>query len=109
MKNPRNKMNNKTIGRILIRRQLHLHGPKLNPPPNLIINGNFQPNRIPICSIKHLKKRILLIRHIRKFLMNNQDVSFHNVGDVIYQVAIDFDVEVFGLCLDSLPLLWGDF
>lgn len=44
MKNPRNQVNNQTIGGILIGRQLHLHGSELHSPSDIIINGNFQPD-----------------------------------------------------------------
>ncbi len=41
VKNPRNQMNNQTISGILIGRQLHLHGPELDPPADIVIDGYF--------------------------------------------------------------------
>lgn len=33
-----------TVRRILIGSQLHLHGPKLHPPTDLSVDGDFEPN-----------------------------------------------------------------
>jgi len=44
MQNPGNQMNEYTVSCVFVSCELHLHSPKLNQPPNIIMRGSFEPH-----------------------------------------------------------------
>lgn len=75
-------VNDKTIGRVLICRQLYFHCSELHPPSDVIIDGYFQPDRVPVGSIEHFEEDVFLLRHFFELSMHNQKVSLEDVSNM---------------------------
>lgn len=71
MQSTSEEMDEQTICCILICHKLYLHGSKLDPPANCIINRYLQPHRIPVGAIKHLEDSVIIICHMFEVFMNN--------------------------------------
>jgi hypothetical protein len=44
MQHPGDEVDEETVGRILVSRELHLHRPELHAPPDLAVNGDLEPD-----------------------------------------------------------------
>lgn len=85
MEDPGDKMDEKTVGSILIRSELHFHGSELDSPADLIVDWYFESDAVPIGAIEHFEQSVLIIWHVGKVLVHNENVPFDNVGDMIDQ------------------------
>ena len=85
-------MNEQAVGRIFLRHQLNLHRPKLNSPANCIVDGDFQPYRIPIGTIKHLEYGVFIIAHCLGLLMYDEDIPVEDICDMLYEIIVNFYV-----------------
>mgnify|MGYP007131776059 CR=1 FL=1 len=88
-------VNYETVCCVFIRSQLHFHGSELDSPSNIIIDGDFQSYWIPVGSVKHFKKCVLFIWHVREVFVHNENVSLHDICDMIDQMFINFDIKLF--------------
>lgn len=71
MKDTGDEVNDKAVSSILIWGQLDFHRPKLDSPADIIVNGYFESDRIPVGTIKHFKEGVLVIGHFGEVLVDN--------------------------------------
>lgn len=95
MKNPNYKMNKKTISWILVCSKLNLHGSKLYPPTNLIINRYLKTNRVPISAIKHLEEKEIIWCHLFEISMDYKIVSFEYISYMKNHSLINLNLLLF--------------
>jgi hypothetical protein len=88
-------MDDKTVCGILIWSKLDFHCSELDSPANLIVNGNFKSDRVPIGSVQHLKQGEFLVGHVSEIFMHYQNVTFHDIGHMIDKKFVDLDVKFF--------------
>lgn len=89
-------MNDETESYILICSQLNFHGSELDPPADIVVNGNFEPHRVPVSSVEHVEYRELVIRQFRKLLVCHDVISPKNIGQMEKKFVIDVDFSFLG-------------
>ena len=70
------------IGRVLVSSELYFHGPELHPPADVIIDGYFQPDRVPVGAVQHVEQGELIVIHLFVVLVAHDVISSEDVGQV---------------------------
>jgi hypothetical protein len=91
MEDTRDEVDEQAVCRILVSSQLHLHGSKLHPPSDIPVDGDFEPNRVPISPIEHLEQDELLLAHLSEFSVHNQEVPLEDIRDMEGHSVVDLD------------------
>jgi hypothetical protein len=95
-------MDEETVGRVLIGSELHFHSPELYSPTDVVIDRNLQANGIPIGSVEHFEDNKILGTHFFEFLVDDENISFEDVGNVKRHFLVELYILFLGY--PSYPL-----
>ena len=101
-------MNEEAKGRVLVGSELHFHSPELNPPSDMVVNWYFEAHWVPVGPIEHFKKDNLLLTHILEVVVDNQEVSSENVGQMKDHLLVHFDFIFFSYLFYEVYVLLSD-
>jgi hypothetical protein len=100
------KMDEETVGGVLVGSELHFHSPKLYSPADVVIDRNLQTNGIPISFIEHLENHDILRTHFFKFFRDDQNISFEDVCNVKCHFLIKLYILFLGYLPNPLDILF---
>lgn len=64
-------MNKETECWILISCELYLHSSELDSPADVIVDGYFESDWVPVGAVKHLEEDKLFLTHLLEIAMND--------------------------------------
>ena len=94
MKNSGDDVNENAVSRILVSSQGNFHGSELNSPPDVIINGYFKSDRVPVGSIEHIEKCELVVIHLLVILVAHYVISSEDICQMEDQLLIKINLRL---------------